>query len=666
MRLTSRKAFWTFVVAATVLVGAAVATTYFTLSFIGVSSRDYRLLSQDLHLIHELQLTIQRSLMPPHDHLIRPDPRQKARFQRVLERAASLLDNLEALHEQEGLVSARSPGELEAYLLKDLAAIQETRLRLKELKKVGFELLDMEPGPGTAELMVRFDGLADELTDRLQSLISLHLSEMASSWQSLEDAHGRATRVFLASAVLAGVAGLVLLGLLIAHAYLLQQSLARRDQLKALYEAAKQITSLRDRERLLPWIANTASRLVASEAAGVYLLDKGSLTVGGWTDQSPEAFYQKLSLDTASPWRKIIHTNSPHLSRDIATDPIWPDPLRQAALQSGFHSFLGVPLRVKDQALGVLTVFRCQREGFEPEEVELLSAFADQAAVALENARLIEHLQSTQDQLLQSEKMASLGQFIAGMAHEVGTPLTIISGNAEYLLEVMGDSANGREELQAIIQQTERITALLKQLLDFSRPQRSTAQEPIQINDLITQTLGLLGPQATKSSIEITTSLRGDIPLVEGIADHLQQVLVNVIINAFHAMPEGGKLTISSQSGPRQRRLGTQPEWVEITIQDTGEGIAPSDLKKIFDPFFSTKPSGEGTGLGLYVSYQIVKNHGGEIQVESKLGRGTTVTILLPAAVSHEEDFMEEIPLREAPPQPSDFHAPLAPPTGDS
>jgi signal transduction histidine kinase len=118
--------------------------------------------------------------------------------------------------------------------------------------------------------------------------------------------------------------------------------------------------------------------------------------------------------------------------------------------------------------------------------------------------------------------------------------------------------------------------------------------------------------------------------------DLLQQVFLNVGLNAFQAMPTGGRLTIITQSSSREPGMDAEPEWIEAIFRDTGVGIPSEDLKKVFDPFFSTKPSGEGTGLGLYVSYQIVSNHGGEIQVESQPGRGTTVKIILP--ISHEED----------------------------
>jgi signal transduction histidine kinase len=607
-----------FIAASVIILGAAVFTTYYAMSFVAVTSRDYLFLSQDLDVLTQLQLTVQRSLMPANDYLIYPDSKLKLIFMDLSSRVERLLDDLEAQHKNRAsMLGARTPEQHQAYIEKDLATFREVRDDFGQLRSLAhkiFSLSDQAVSRGEGvDLMIRMDQIGERTTTSLGDTIDYHHKEMDVDWKAMEEANRRAKVILLLSVGMASLLAIILTGLVIVHANVLSQSIVRRDQLNSLYEAGQDLTSLVDRDQLMPWIANTAAQLMRADAAGFHLLDGGRLVVGYCSEGSEEALYSEIPLDMASPWRKIINSNEPHLST-----------------KAGLKSFLGVPLSVKDKAIGVLSAFRLNPQDFEAGEVEVFGAFADQAAVALENVRLIESLKSTQHQLLQSEKMAGLGQFIAGMAHEVGTPLNIISGNAEYLMEVVGNEVDAKEELQVIIQQTERIARLIQQLLDFSRPHQAVVKESLQINDIINKVIGLIGLQAAKNNIEISTAFQADMPSLVGSADLLQQVFLNISLNAFHAMPSGGRLIIITQTGSRELGLDAEPEWVEVIIRDTGGGIEPYDLQKIFDPFFSTKPSGEGTGLGLYVSYQIINNFGGEIQVESQVGKGTIVRIIVP------------------------------------
>lgn len=631
-----------FLGAAVVILATAVFVAYYSVSLVDVASKDYQSLSEDLNMLSKLQITVQRSLMPANDYLIHPDPKYQSRFDALATQAEDQLLRLETFHKtrasQEG---ARTREAHQAYMERDLATLAEVRGELGELKALALEVLSLPLGPAKsaqgASLMERMDEKGERITTVLQGLIDYHHEEMTSAWSAIEISNARAKRILLIKVIVASVLAIILIGLVITHANMLKQSIMRRNQLNSLYESGKHLTSLLDREQLMQWVSDTAAELMQSDAAGVHLLDGGRLIVGSRSEGAAERLYSEIPLDRASPWRKIINSNEPHLSANIQTDPIWPDSYRASATKAGFHSFLGVPLRFKDQAIGVLTVFRKNPGDFQAGEVEVFGAFADQAAVAFENIHLIESLKTTQYQLVQSEKMAGLGQFIAGMAHEVGTPLNIISGNAEYLLEVIEDKVDAREELQVIIQQTERITRLIQQLLDFSRPQREVVKKPLLINDLINQVTGLIGLQASKDGIEISTALQADIPPIIASAELLQQVFLNISLNAFHSMIGGGRLIVITQTGSRDPGMDAEPEWIEAIFRDTGEGISEENLNKVFDPFFSTKPSGMGTGLGLYVSYQIISNHGGEIQVESEMGKGTTVKVILPITENEDE-----------------------------
>lgn len=225
-----------------------------------------------------------------------------------------------------------------------------------------------------------------------------------------------------------------------------------------------------------------------------------------------------------------------------------------------------------------------------------------------------------EQQIIQTEKLATIGQLAAGMAHEIGTPLNIISGNAEYIQMDMKESDKGYQELSTIIAQTKRISVLIKQLLDFARPKILSLQL-VDVNAIIMSVIDFVHHQSQKNSIVIETAFEDALAKVYGDPALLYQVFLNVIINAFHAMTKGGKLYLKTFTEDGER------EKVVITVSDTGEGISPENLEKLFTPFFTTKEPGKGTGLGLAVTRRIVHEHSGRIEIESEVGKGTTVTI---------------------------------------
>ncbi|MCL5267618.1 MAG: PAS domain S-box protein [Bacteroidetes bacterium] len=234
----------------------------------------------------------------------------------------------------------------------------------------------------------------------------------------------------------------------------------------------------------------------------------------------------------------------------------------------------------------------------------------------------ISERKNLEQQIIQTEKLATTGQLAAGIAHEIGTPLNIISGNAEFMLLDMNESDTGYRELSIIIEQTKRISQLMRQLLDFARPKMLSLQA-VDINGVIHEVLDFVRLQFKKSSISTTEVLGQDIPRVYGDPALLYQVFLNIVVNSFQAMKQGGELHL--QTGIDRKEAGK--ERVVVTIQDTGEGIQPGNLDKLFTPFFTTKEPGKGTGLGLALTRRIVQEHGGEIEIASEVGKGTVVTI---------------------------------------
>ncbi len=234
----------------------------------------------------------------------------------------------------------------------------------------------------------------------------------------------------------------------------------------------------------------------------------------------------------------------------------------------------------------------------------------------------------------QAEKLAVVGQLAAGIAHQIGTPLNVISGSAEYLMMEWGTERPRPQELEIIVAQTDRITKLIQQLLNFARPTRM-AVHPVKLNDLLREVLGLTEHQIVKERISVVTELQPDLPAIAGDENQLEQAFLNIVVNAWHAMSSGGTLTLRTRAVPAagRRRRGGRPASpaVEVSIADTGVGISAEHLSRIFDPFFSTKGVGKGTGLGLAITRRIVEDHHGTIEVASEVGKGTTFTIRLPA-----------------------------------
>ncbi len=230
-------------------------------------------------------------------------------------------------------------------------------------------------------------------------------------------------------------------------------------------------------------------------------------------------------------------------------------------------------------------------------------------------------MQEMQDQLLRSTKLASMGELVAGVAHEINNPLTGILMFASLSAKTPDLPQQVKDNLDLIVSETGRCAKIVRGLLEFAR-ESIPEKRPDSINRVIEQTLELVSQQAIFQDVDISCRCAEQLPDLEIDADQLQQVFFNMFINAGQAMPNGGALTITT-------RLLEAEKAIEIVVEDTGTGISRENLERIFDPFFSTK-SQKGFGLGLSVSYGIIRNHGGQVDVQSVEGEGTTFTILLP------------------------------------
>jgi signal transduction histidine kinase len=268
-------------------------------------------------------------------------------------------------------------------------------------------------------------------------------------------------------------------------------------------------------------------------------------------------------------------------------------------------------------------------DAYDKDDLQLFSMLSSQAAVAIENAimynaivKQYKELKETKDQLVQSEKLAALGTMAAGIAHEIRNPLTSLQLFVQMMAERFDDHEFRQKFSQVVPPEIERLNRIVNDLVSFAKPSKMT-MEPAQINEVLEKTIRLSEISFKKFNVKVVKDL-GPVPPVLCDQQKMMQIFLNLIMNGAQAMANGGTLTVKTY-------VDIAASKVAIDITDTGSGITPENLKKLFSPFFTTKDA--GTGLGLAITRRIVEEHNGEIKIRSKVGEGTTFTVELPAAI---------------------------------
>jgi signal transduction histidine kinase/ActR/RegA family two-component response regulator len=437
-------------------------------------------------------------------------------------------------------------------------------------------------------------------------------------------------------------------------------------QLRMILEVSRSLNSTLDLDTLLDLIIQVATEATGTEVASLLLLDEktGELHFEAATSTNrSELKAMPVPLEgSIAGW--IFRHNQALVVNDTLQDPRYYSRVARMT-QFETRSILGAPLRVKDRTIGVLEVLNKRGDSpFTGQDVETLETLAAQAAIAIENARLYKDLQDqmqtvqeAQARLVQSEKLAAVGELVAGVAHELNNPLTSIIGFA-HILQRSNPDDQSQKDLEKILAQARRASGIVRGLLDFAR-QRPPEQKPVQINAVLNSTLELMAYELRTHNIEWSANFSPDLPLTMADPYQLQQVFVNLVNNAHQAMSEthrGGHLTVTTQLGPStfiQRQNETGPV-IRVIIQDDGPGIPPELLPSVFDPFFTTKSVGQGTGLGLSVCHGIVSEHGGHIWAESESGQGATLFVEFPVVApempSQPDDINRSLRLPAAPP----------------
>ena len=417
----------------------------------------------------------------------------------------------------------------------------------------------------------------------------------------------------------------------IRNARLYEQTQERLRHTETLLAVSHDASSTLELTEVLRRTTRAMVRALGADTGGAWLQSEDGrfLPIVGY--RVPKDLLQALDGENlralnpaAAEWRRVAE---PICSPDSQADPRFDRPLGRLIPHK---SLLIQPMRWKGENIGgFVIVWLKEQHRVTPDELRLAEGIALQAAVASENSRLYEgvkqqyaELQRTQAQLIQSTKLAAIGELAANIAHEINNPLTSVLGFASYLAEQVPHGQPMREELDLIQEEAGRARDIVRDLLHFSR-QREFVPQVTDLNQVLEQTLAMVRRQGAFDSITLHEEYAEGLPPVEVDVPRIKQVFLNLINNAVYVMQErGGSLTLrSSFSGG----------MVRVEVADTGTGIAPEHLGRIFEPFFTTKPEVSGTGLGLSVSLGIVESHGGTIGVQSELGVGSTFTVKLPA-----------------------------------
>jgi len=414
------------------------------------------------------------------------------------------------------------------------------------------------------------------------------------------------------------------------NAFRYQQLQTNYRHLQAVRETAIDISADLDLQTLLKRATARARELLGAKGAELGLVNKEEEVVEIKVSENPwDNYVRGLKIPFSTGIAGIMAVDGkPVFVQNYAN---W-DKGIQLNENLPFTSVAGVPLKYKGDVIGTLTISNDEIGAtFKPEDFQLLELLAPQLAVSVRNAMLYQELQEhidkervANDRLIQSARLAAVGEMAAGVAHELNNPLTTVAGFVELVLEDIPEGNPNRADLELVLRESRRAREVVRRLLDFSRPGEGFRVRS-DVNDMVSDVIALIQHLAHTNGVELHIDLGNDLPWIQADQGQIKQVLLNLLHNAMQAMPRGGKLHIQTLSQNRD-----DLDWVNIRVKDSGEGIPPENMGRIFEPFFTTRPLGKGTGLGLAVSFGIVQDHGGIIDVESTPGQGSVFTIWLP------------------------------------
>ncbi len=398
------------------------------------------------------------------------------------------------------------------------------------------------------------------------------------------------------------------------------------DSLQALSAFQQTVLHVFDQKKILTDLCEVLSDTLQTEFVTAYLLQSATNTYVELQGQA-----QPLGTGTAVI-TELAKRQGPVVREELMLEEHNAEALILATMLTEWKADVCAPIMTQDRLVSFLLVGQKRnRDAFSTEDIRLLSTLGAEVAVALENARLYEELRSSQVMLARTDRLAAVGTLAAGIAHEIRNPLVTVQTFVQLLPEQIDDPEFRTTFLDLTNSELARVSTLINDLLSFSRPSPATLDEA-SINELGEQIVRLLAGQAKKSGVTLSAQLTLENPTCVVDRGQMKQVFMNLVMNALQATPAGGSVTLSTHL----LHGGDGKDYCVIEVQDTGSGISAENKEQIFDPFFTTKDT--GVGLGLFITHQIIREHGGSITVESEVGKGTRFVIHLPIASLFAQD----------------------------
>ena len=424
-----------------------------------------------------------------------------------------------------------------------------------------------------------------------------------------------------------------------------EEAEGRARNLGLIHEVVQQVIGLTDPRAVAEITSDLLARYFAYELCSVFIADEnGDLTIGGFGGTSQNVVRRAMkSFEypvSGGITGIVFETGESMVVNDVLQDSRYRS---VKGWQAG--SEMCVAIREGEKILGIIDVQSSSQSAFTHNDFIALESLAGILASVITSADQYQRLQITisqlrstqvelrarmeaqrdaENRLVQAAKLAAVGEMAAGIAHELNNPLTSVTGFAELALDAMPKDSETRKDLEIVMREATRARDVVRRLLDFARQSESTRARA-SLNDVIEDVVALSRHLIHTSGVALRLELEKDLPWVLADSNQMKQVLLNLVHNALQAMPSGGEMIISTQSAARAGR-----DWIMVSVGDTGVGIPHLELSRIFEPFYTTKGDQGGTGLGLSVTYGIVTDHGGQIEVQSEPGVGSKFTVWLP------------------------------------
>lgn len=429
------------------------------------------------------------------------------------------------------------------------------------------------------------------------------------------------------------------------YSRLREEAEGRARNLGLIHEVVQQVIGLTDQREVAVITSDLLARYFAYELAAVFIADeKGSLTIGGFGGTSQNVVKRAMK-SFEYPVMGGITGYVFGSGESIMVNDVLQDNRYRSIKGWQAGSEMCVAIREGERILGIIDVESSSRNAFTYNDFMALESLAGILASVITSADQYQRLQvtisqlrstqmelrarmeaqrSAENRLIQAAKLAAVGEMAAGIAHELNNPLTSVTGFAELVLEEMPQESESRKDLETVMKEALRARDVVRRLLDFARQSESTRAKA-SLNEVVEDVVALSKHLIHTSGIELKLDLEKSLPWVLVDVNQMKQVLINLVHNALQAMPDGGEMEIKTSTASRHSR-----DWITVSVQDTGIGIPQFDQARIFEPFYTTKGNQGGTGLGLSVTYGIITDHGGQIEVLSQPGAGAKFTVWLP------------------------------------